>query len=97
MFGGQLTVEETKLKIWDFILRNKHTDQNIWEGNLKIHIQSMRKNRVWRSSLGIMVFYDLMRFNISIYTLLDRKEPEIEINHHHNSNIINLLLRIGGI
>ena len=33
MFEGQLTVEEIKLKIWDYILRNRDTYQNIWEGN----------------------------------------------------------------
>ena len=43
MFGGQLAVEEIRLRIWDFILRNRDTYQNIWEGNLETHIQNMRK------------------------------------------------------
>ena len=36
MFWGQLTVEEIKQKIWDFILRNRNTYQNILERNLKL-------------------------------------------------------------
>ena len=39
VFRRQLTVEEIRLKIWDFILRDRNTDQNIWEGYLKNHIQ----------------------------------------------------------
>ena len=47
VFGDQLTVEETKLKIWDFILRNRGINQNIWEGNLETRFQNMAKNWVW--------------------------------------------------
>ena len=47
VFGGEFAVEKIRLKIWDFILGNRSTYQNIWEGNLEIHIQNMRKNRVW--------------------------------------------------
>ena len=68
MFGSQLAVEEIRLRIWDFILRNRDTYQNIWERNLETHIQNMRKNRVWGTSLEIMAFSDLMRLNINIYT-----------------------------
>ena len=37
-----------------------------------------------------MAFYDMMRLNISIYTSLDQKFPEVEINHPHNIGVINL-------
>ena len=47
VFGGKLTIEEIKLKIWDFVLRNKNTYLNILEINLETYIQNMRKNRVW--------------------------------------------------
>ena len=40
-----------------------------------------------------MAFSDLMRLNICIYTSLDQQEPEIEINHPHNSGTICIFLR----
>ena len=35
--------------------------------------------------------FDLMRLNISIYNLLDQQEPDIQINHSHNSGTITIL------
>ena len=43
VFGGQLAVEDIRLRIWYFILRNRDTYQNIWEGNLETHIQKIEK------------------------------------------------------
>ena len=40
-----------------------------------------------------MAFSDMMRLNISIYTSLEQKFPEIEINHPHNIGVINHFLR----
>ena len=35
----------------------------------------------------------MMRLNISIYTSLDQKFPEVEINHPHNIGVINFFLK----
>ena len=40
-----------------------------------------------------MAFSDMMRLNISIYTSLDQKFPEVEINLPHNIWDINHFLR----
>ena len=36
---------------------------------------------------------NLMRLNISIYASLDQQEPEIKINHPHNSGTIIIFLK----
>ena len=40
-----------------------------------------------------MAFFEMMGFNISIYTSLDQNFPEVEINHSHFIGVINLFLR----
>ena len=40
-----------------------------------------------------MAFFDMIGLNICIYTSLDQKFPEIEINHPHFIGVINLFLR----
>ena len=50
----------------------------------------MRNNRVWGKSLETITLSDLMRLSISIYTSFDQQEPEVEINHPHNSDTISL-------
>ena len=67
MFGGQLTVEEIRLKIWDFILRNRNTYQNVWREKFRNSYSKYEKNRVLRTNLEIIDFSGLMRLNISIY------------------------------
>ena len=40
-----------------------------------------------------MAFSDIMKLNICIYTSLNQKSPEVEINHPHSTGVINFYLR----
>ena len=48
----------------------------------------MKRNEFWENNLEIMAFSDMMRYNISIYTSLDQKFPEVEINYPYNIRVI---------
>ena len=96
MFEGQLTIGEVRLTIWDFILgivahikiserENSKLIFKVWE-RIEFGIMFKNKSILW-----------LLRLNISIYTSLNQQEPNIQINHSHNSGSISIFWENFGI
>ena len=64
-------LKKLKLKIGDFILKNRNIFQNICEENLKFIFKIWEKIESGKS-LEIMAFSDLMKLNICFYISLDQ-------------------------
>ena len=93
VFEGKYSAEEIRNEICAFLISKKHLYENLWEGDFDTHIRNMKWNGFWKNSLEIIIFSDMMRLNISIYTSLDQNFLEVEINHPQYIGVINLLLR----
>ena len=49
----------------------------------------MKRSVFWGTNLEIMAFFDMMRLNISIYTLRDQIFSQAKISHPNNTGVIN--------
>ena len=83
-FGGQYSAEEIRNNIWTFLISKKNLYENLWEGHFDTHIRNLKINGFWGINLEIMIFSDMIRLNICLYTSLDQNFTEVEINHLHN-------------
>ena len=93
VFGGRLTAKSIRDEIYDFIFKKKEVYRHICGGDLDNHLIWMRREGYWGTNLQLLVFSDLMRLNINIYTSLDQDSPEFQINHPQNASDINIFLK----
>ena len=62
MFGGQLAAEEIRLRIWDFILRNRDTYQKYLRGKFRNSYSKYEKKIDFGNKFknyGILRFYEI--------------------------------------
>ena len=50
----------------------------------------MKREEYWGTNSELLVFLDLIRLNVNIYTSLDQDVPEFRINYVQNTGKINI-------